>query len=148
MPNEDNEQSPSDPMLILLVDDHAHVRKLLRQMIETYNDLRIVGEAVNGEEAVLLAAKLKPAAVVMDAHLPVMNGCQATLLIKQSDPSIAVIGLTAGPPQEDEHAMLTAGAASVIDKAEVLDALHPAIVEAVRKVKTLRLSSSPQPSDR
>jgi DNA-binding NarL/FixJ family response regulator len=131
MLNEDTELLPAGRIEILLVDDHAHVRKLLRQMIETYDDLTIVGEAVNGEEAVLLAAKLKPRAVVMDAHLPVMSGRQATLLIKQSNPSIAVIGLTAGPPQEDEKAMLAAGATSVIDKASVLDALHPAIVDAV-----------------
>lgn len=136
MPNEDNEQSVSGPIEILLVDDHTHVRKLLRQIIDTYDELKVVGEAVNGEEAVLLAATLKPAAVVMDAHLPVISGRHATLLIKRRDPSIAVIGLTAGPPQEDEQAMLTAGAASVIDKADVLDALRRAIVEAVRPVKT------------
>ena len=84
----------------------------------------------------LLAVKLKPAAVVMDAHLPVISGHQATRLIKQNDPSIAVVGLTAGPLQEDENAMLIAGAVSVIDKADVSDALHHAIVDAVRQVKS------------
>ena len=49
---------------------------LLREIIETYKDLSIVGEAVTGEEAVLLAAKLKPAAIVMDIHLPVLSGWQ------------------------------------------------------------------------
>ena len=136
MPHNDCESSAYRLIDILLVDDHAQVRKLLRQMMETYDDLEIIGEAVDGEEAVLLAAKLKPTAIVMDAHLPIMSGRQATLLIKQSNPSIAVIGLTAGPPQEDENEMLTAGAASVIDKADVLDALHRAILEAVRQVKT------------
>jgi DNA-binding NarL/FixJ family response regulator len=83
MPNEDSEPSHSSPIEILLVDDPPHVRKLLREMIETYDDLKIVGEAVNGEEAVLLAAKLKPAAVVMDVHLPVLNGVPATTLIDE-----------------------------------------------------------------
>jgi DNA-binding NarL/FixJ family response regulator len=136
MLNGDGQSSYSAPIDILLVDDHPDVRKLLGQMIETYHDLRLVGEAVTGEEAVLLAARLNPAAVVMDAHLPGMSGLQATKLIKEQNPSIAVIGLTAGQPQADENAMIIAGAASVIDKADVLHALHRAIFDAVRRVKS------------
>ena len=136
MPHKDSESSACRAIDILLVEDHAQVRKLLRQMIETYDDLKVVGEAGDGEEAVLIAAKLKPAAVVMDAHLPRLNGIEATRLIKESNPSIAVIGLTAGPPQDDETAMLNAGAASVIDKADVLDALHRAIVDALNQVNS------------
>jgi DNA-binding NarL/FixJ family response regulator len=120
---------------VLIVDDHPHVRQVLRQLIETYDDLKIVGEAVNGEEAVLLAAQLKPAAVVMDIHLPVLNGVPATTLIKLNNPFTVVIGLTAGDPREDEKAMTIAGAAAVINKSEVLHALHPAIVSAVKRLK-------------
>jgi DNA-binding NarL/FixJ family response regulator len=120
---------------VLIVDDHPHVRQVLRQLIETYHDLKIVGEAVNGEEAVLLAAQLKPAAVVMDIHLPVLNGVPATTLIKLNNPFTVVIGLTAGDPREDEKAMTIAGAAAVINKSEVLHALYPAIVSAVKRVK-------------
>jgi CheY-like chemotaxis protein len=50
----------------------------LHQLIATYDDLSVVGEAVNGKEAVLLAAALKPAVVVMDVHLPVLSGRAAT----------------------------------------------------------------------
>ena len=120
---------------ILLVDDHPHIRKLLREIIESHDDLTLVGEAVNGEEAVLLAVKLKPAAVVMDIHLPVLNGIPATTLIKMNNPFTAVIGLTAGDPREDEKAMTIAGAAAVINKSEVLHALYPAIIDAVQRVK-------------
>ena len=120
---------------ILLVDDHPHIRKLLREIIESYDDLTLVGEAVNGEEAVLLAVKLKPAAVVMDIHLPVLNGIPATTLIKMNNPFTAVIGLTAGDPREDEKAMTIAGATAVINKSEVLHALYPAIIDAVQRVK-------------
>ena len=120
---------------ILLVDDHAYIRRLLREMIETYDDLTIVGEAVNGEEAVLLAAKLKPAVVIMDVHLPVLSGVPATTLIKMNNPFTSVIGLTAGDPQEDAKAMTIAGAAAVINKSDVLHALHPAILDAVNRVK-------------
>lgn len=120
---------------ILLVDDHPHIRKLLREIIESYDNLTLVGEAVNGEEAVLLAVKLKPAAVVMDIHLPVLNGIPATTLIKMNNPFTAVIGLTAGDPREDEKAMTIAGATAVINKSEVLHALYPAIIDAVQRVK-------------
>lgn len=120
---------------ILLVDDHPHIRKLLREIIESHDDLTLVGEAVNGEDAVLLAVKFKPAAVVMDIHLPVLNGIPATTLIKMNNPFTAVIGLTAGDPREDEKAMTIAGAAAVINKSEVLHALYPAIIDAVQRVK-------------
>ena len=120
---------------ILLVDDHPHIRKLLREIIESHDDLTLVGEAVNGEEAVLLAVKFKPAAVVMDIHLPVLNGIPATTLIKMNNPFTAVIGLTAGDPREDEKAMTIAGAAAVINKSEALHALYPAIIDAVQRVK-------------
>src|SRR5918993_2719637 len=135
MLNADSQPPYPDPIEALLVDDHHYVRRLLREIIESYKDLSIVGEAVNGEEAVLLAAKLKPAAVVMDIHLPVLSGVPATTLIKINNPFTAVIGLTAGDPQEDEKAMSIAGAALVLNKSEVLHTLYPAIVAAVKQVK-------------
>ena len=119
---------------ILLVEDHSYVRMLLRQLIEMYDDISIVGEAVNGEDALRLAAKLQPDVVIMDVHLPVLSGVVTTTLIKLNNPSTAIIGLTAGSAQEDEKAMLVAGAASVINKSDVLQALHPAIIDAAKQV--------------
>ena len=135
MLNEDSEPSHFQPIEILLVDDHPLVRRLLRKIIENYNELKVVGEAVNGEEAVLLAAKLKPAVVIMDIHLPILSGISASTLIKVNNPFVSVIALTAGGPCQDEKAMTLAGAAAVINKDEVLHALHPAIVSAVKQVK-------------
>lgn len=136
MLNEDSEPSHSQPIEILLVDDHPLVRRLLRRMIESYNDLRVVGEAVNGEEAVLLAARLKPDVVIMDIHLPVLSGISASTLIKVNNPFVTVIALTAGGPCQDEKAMTIAGAAAVINKSDILHALRPAILNAVKRVKT------------
>ena len=135
MLNEDSEPSQSHPIEILLVDDHPRVRQLLREMIESYDDLRIVGEAFNGEDAVLLAASLKPAVVIMDIHLPILGGIPATTLIKMNNPFVTVIGVTAGDPSEDEKAMIIAGAAAVINKGDASHALHPAILSAVKQVK-------------
>ena len=121
---------------VLLVDDHPMMRQLLRQMVETYADLTIVGEAENGEDAVTQAAALQPSVVLIDVHLPAMSGIQATKLIKVLSPSSAVIGLTAGAPGESKQTMIGAGAAAVIDKAEVLESLYPLILDVVRQLKS------------
>ena len=123
-------------MLIMLVDDHPLVRRILRKIIESYSDFKVVGEAVNGEEAVLLAARLKPDVVIMDIHLPVLSGISASTLIKVNNPFVTVIALTAGGPCQDEKAMTIAGAAAVINKSDILHALRPAILNAVKRVKT------------
>ncbi len=120
---------------VLLVDDHPMMRHLLRQMVETYADLTIVGEAENGEDAVTQAAALQPSVVLIDVHLPAMTGIQATKLIKVLSPCSAVIGLTAGAPGESKLTMIAAGAAAVIDKAEVLESLYPLILDVVRQLK-------------
>jgi DNA-binding NarL/FixJ family response regulator len=135
MLKEDSEPSQPQPIEILLVDDHPLIRRLLRKIIESYKDLKVVGEAVNGEEAVLLAARLKPAVVIMDIHLPILSGISASTLIKVNNPFVSVIALTAGGPCQDEKAITIAGAAAVINKDEVLQALHPAIVNAVKQIK-------------
>jgi len=135
MYNKESESSHSQPIEILLVDDHPLIRKLLRKIIDSYDDLSVVGEAVNGEEAVLLAARLKPDVVLMDIHLPILSGISASTLIKVNNPFVTVIALTAGGPRQDEKAMTFAGAAAVINKDEVLNTLHPAILNAVKQVK-------------
>src|SRR4030095_13323304 len=92
----ESELSPSQPIEILLVDDHPLIRKLLRKIIESHGNITVVGEAVNGEEAVLLAAKLKHDVVIMDIHLPILSGISASTLIKMNNPFVTVIALTAG----------------------------------------------------
>lgn len=135
MDNEEDSESSPEPMEVLVVDDHPLIRKLLREIIQSYGDFSVVGEAVNGEEAVLLAARLKPDVVIMDIHLPILNGIPAATLIKVNNPFVTVIAITAGGQRHDEIAMTFAGAAAVIRKDDVLNALHPAILNAVKQVK-------------
>jgi DNA-binding NarL/FixJ family response regulator len=118
---------------ILLVDDHPVMRQLLRELLESHDDLTIVGEAGNGEDAVTEVTKLQPSVVIVDITLPTMSGIQATELMKMRSPFSAVIGLTAGVQGHTEKAMLAAGAVAIIDKAEVFEALYPAILQAVRR---------------
>ncbi len=120
---------------VLIVDDHPVMRELLRQVLETYPDVCIAAEAINGEDSVIQAARLQPAVAIVDIHLPMMNGIEATKQIKLRSPGTAVIGLTAGEPDERDMAMTSAGASFVINKADVVRSLYPAILDAVRNLK-------------
>ena len=121
---------------VLLVDDHPVMRELLRQVLEVYSDLSIVEEAVNGEDAVTLATRLQPTVAIVDIRMPTMNGIEATKRIRAQSPSTVVIGLTAGAPDQEDMEMIAAGATNVIDKADVVRSLYPAIVDAVNRLKT------------
>jgi DNA-binding NarL/FixJ family response regulator len=114
---------------VLLVDDYPPMRQLLRDILERYPDIQIVGVVGTAEEAVAHVRTLKPTAVVIDLHLPTMTAPEATTLIKLLSPSTAVIGLTAGAREDAEKAMQDAGAATVLSKAEVVNTLYPAIIE-------------------
>jgi DNA-binding NarL/FixJ family response regulator len=120
---------------VLIVDDHAVMRELLRQILEGYPDLTIVAEAANGEEAVREAARYSPAVALIDILLPTMSGVEASTLIKLQSPNTVIIGLTAGEPDQRDRAMLSAGASLVINKADVVHRLYPSIVEAVKGLK-------------
>jgi DNA-binding NarL/FixJ family response regulator len=117
---------------VLIVDDHAVMRELLRQVLESYSDIAVVAEAVNGEDAVRQAVRLRPDVALVDVHLPTMSGIQASTLIKLQSPNTAIIGLTAGEPDQRDRAMVAAGATAVINKADVVQDLYPSILEAVK----------------
>ena len=92
---------------MLLVDDHAMVRQGLRTMLERYADVEVVGEACNGEEALMSSEQLKPAVVVMDINMPKMNGIEATARLKARYPAHRrhrLIGQCwRGEPESDEE---------------------------------------------
>jgi len=77
----------ADKITVLLVDDHALVRRGFRRMLDDDLTLEVVGEASNGKEAVQLAQKLQPQVIVMDCQLPEMNGLEATRKILGSQPA-------------------------------------------------------------
>jgi DNA-binding NarL/FixJ family response regulator len=120
---------------ILFVDDHPTMRYLIRQVLQTYAEFTIVGEATNGEEAVTQAAALQPSVILIDVNLPAMNGMQATKLMKVLSPGSAIIGLTAGSPEDVIERMIAAGAAAVVDKGELFECLHRSIIHAVGGVQ-------------
>jgi|ERR1043165_2577466 DNA-binding NarL/FixJ family response regulator len=120
---------------VLLVDDHPVMRELLRHVLEVYPDLSIVAEAANGEDAIVQATRFQPSVAIVDVRMPTMNGIEATKKIRVQSPSTVVIGLTAGQPDHEDLEMISAGAAKVIDKADVVNSLYPAIINAVTCLK-------------
>lgn len=109
---------------VLLVDDHAMMRQGLRAMLEGYEDVQVVGEAVDGKDAVSLAGKFQPAIVVMDINMPTMNGIEATREIKARHPNIAVIGLSVNAGDDNRDAMAKAGAATLLTKEAAVEHLY------------------------
>ncbi len=114
---------------VLLVDDHAMVRQGLRAILDRYPDVRIVGEAGNGLEAVAMAAELKPDVIVMDINMPQMDGIEATKLIKEAQPDAMVIGISVNNIAEVVEAMTRAGAATFISKDAAAEQLYDAMFD-------------------
>jgi DNA-binding NarL/FixJ family response regulator len=130
---------------VLLVDDHPVIRALIRQILEAYPDIVIVAEAEDGENAVQCAIRLQPTIALIDCHLPRLSGVEVTKLIKIKSPGTAIIGLTAGEPNGDEMQMVTAGAAAILNKADVLQHLYPLIVKSCAERKPQAATITPGP---
>lgn len=115
---------------ILLAEDHKVVRQGIRQFLEREDDLEVVGEASNGEEAVRLAKQLEPDVIIMDIAMPNLNGIEATKQIKQLKLRTAILILTAYDYEEYVFPILEAGAAGYLLK----DVSANELIDAVRIV--------------
>ncbi|HET6445038.1 MAG TPA: response regulator transcription factor [candidate division Zixibacteria bacterium] len=125
------------PIRVLIVDDHLMVRDGLRTFISIYDDLEVVGEAVDGEESVRICSVLKPDVVLMDMVMPKLDGPDATLRIKGENPQIQVIALSTFSEQELVQRAIRAGAVSYLLKDVHADRLAKAIRDAHRGLSTL-----------
>jgi len=120
----------SDEIKVLLVDDHSLVRKGFRRILEDEPDIRVVGEAPNGLEAIAAADTLRPDVVVMDMSMPELDGVQATVEILKRLPETAVLVLSMYGEENYVRNALTAGARGYMLK----DAIEVDLTSAVRAV--------------
>ena len=110
-----------DPISVLLVDDHALLRKGLRRLLEDEAEVCVVGEASNGLEAVQLARQLAPRVVVMDFAMPLMDGVEATRRILEFAPRTAVLMLSMNSEDKVIRKAFAAGVRGYLVKSADLD---------------------------
>jgi len=147
--------APDRPIRVLLVDDHAVVRKGLRALFEREPGIEVVGEAENGEQAVQAVERLRPDVILMDLEMPGIGGVEATRQISERHPSSKIVVLTSHAAEEDVFPALRAGALGYLLKHSAPDdvvrairqahggetVLHPAIARMVLQ----ELNRPPQP---
>jgi NarL family two-component system response regulator LiaR len=119
----------SEPITVLIVDDHLLVRQGVRAFLETQPDIRVLGDAGSGQEAVQLATELVPDVVLMDLVMPGMDGVEATRLLRRTSPRSQVLVLTSYHQDEHIFPAIRAGALSYLLK----DVSPTELAEAVRK---------------
>lgn len=119
-----------DKIKVMLVEDHVLVREGTRELLDQENDLQVLIEAGDGEEAVRLAAEHSPDVIIMDIAMPKLNGIEATKQIKATNPAIAILVLTAYDDDQYIFAFLEAGAAGYLLK----DATMNDLIQAIRAV--------------
>ena len=130
----------SDKISVLLVDDHALVRRGFRRMLDDDETLEVVGEASNGAEAVQLAEKLRPQVIVMDCQLPELTGVAATRIILRSHPETAILMLSMHAEDTLVRQALDAGARGyVLKNANDLD-----LASAIKNVAAGKSVIDPQ----
>ncbi|MDH4135964.1 MAG: response regulator transcription factor [Anaerolineae bacterium] len=115
---------------IMLVDDHPLFRQGLRRVIEAEDDMEVIIEVGDGEEALRLAQKMVPDVIMMDVNIPTMNGLQVTRSLKANLPNIGVIMLTAYHDDEQIFHAIKAGAGAYYPK----DVTPRKLIEAIRQV--------------
>jgi DNA-binding NarL/FixJ family response regulator len=125
---------------VLLVDDHALVRRGFRRILEDEADIAVAGEASDGEEAVKLARELHPMVVLMDCALPGVNGLQATRQILQQAPETLVLMLSMHPEETLVRQALEAGARGYVLK----NAVDLELGAAIRRVVAGEIVLDPQ----
>ena len=129
---------------IVIADDHPLMRQGLRQVIEIEPNLRVVGEAANGNEALAMIEELKPDAAILDVDMPHQDGFQvARALLAKNNPA-AIIFLTIHSEEQMFHAALDLGAKGYVLKDSAIDDIVTAINEAVagRAFTSLPLTTS------
>ena len=128
------------PVRVLLVDDQALFREALATLLEVRAEIEVVGEAGNGVEALDRVPALRPDVVLMDLHMPVLDGIGATRKLRVEHPDVRVLALTTFDDDEDVFAALRAGAVGYLLKDVSSERLVEALLAAARGESVLQPS--------
>jgi DNA-binding NarL/FixJ family response regulator len=128
------------PVRVLLADDQALFREALATLLGARPEVLVVGEAGNGAEALARSAELDPDVVLMDLHMPVLDGIAATRRLRVEQPRVRVLALTTFDDDEDVFAALRAGAVGYLLKDVTSERLVEALLAAVRGESVLQPS--------
>jgi DNA-binding NarL/FixJ family response regulator len=115
--------SEESSIRVLIADDDAGFRHSLQELIDRQPELNVVGAARNGLEAIELADRLVPDAVVLDLHMPLLDGVSAAARLRRDHPSLCLIALTGDEAPGLHRAVRDAGADEVLLKNELLEGL-------------------------
>ena len=129
----------TEPIRVLVVDDHAVVRAGLTNTLEAELDINVVGEASNGLEAIKKAVELKPDVILMDIFMPGCSGLEATVAIMEQLPGARILIITISEQEEDLLQALRFGAQGYLLKSATIDEM----VQAVRMTATGESALSP-----
>jgi PAS domain S-box-containing protein len=135
--------APSRALRIVIVDDHAAVRKAFREMLQERRELRVVGEAANGIEAIAVAHAVRPDIILMDVSMPEMDGVEATRRIRAELPFIQILGLSTHLRGGNRHAIEEVGAVGFFTKGLDTQRLIDHLI-AVQAATALGLQGQPQ----
>jgi len=131
------------PIRVIIVDDHAMLRRGLRFFLKGFDGLELVGEASGGKEAIALCAEAHPDVVLMDMLMPGMDGAEATRRIRKEYPHIQVIALTSFQEEDLIERALQAGAIGYLLK----NVSAPDLARAIREAYAGRSTLAPEATD-
>ena len=124
---------------ILIADDHTLVRSGMRALLQTEEDLEVVGEAATGEQVVTMATTLQPDVIVMDLRMPGISGIEATRRILHSNPAIRILVVTLLEEDDTLFAALRAGARGyVLKEASEVEVLRASVRWARERPSSVR----------
>jgi len=125
---------------VLVVDDHELIRTGIGRLLTDYENIQVVGEAVDGEEALSLARKVRPHVVLMDANMPGIGGLEATRRLIRFDPDVKVVAVTVHNEEPFPTKFMQAGASGYLTKGADISE----IVMAIRQVHSGKRYITPE----
>ncbi|GAF26712.1 DNA-binding response regulator [Moorella thermoacetica] len=126
-----------EKITILIADDHSLVREGIRKILELEPDLQVVGEAATGQEAIEMTRRYQPQVIIMDINMPGLNGIEATKVIRQEWPQIAILALTIHDDEEYIIELLRSGVSGYVLKDISAEELVQAVYQVARGARVI-----------